>query len=247
MTNQMFGYRTLGFGVSASSGFDPLTVAGCQVWLRADTGVYEDSGKVTPATDDGDVVGAWEDQSGQGNDATQGTTANKPALKLSIVNSQPVIRFVTDDVLTNAGLSETQSNTIFIVAAANSGPGSLIDGNHATNRHQTLTKYSTDEIYLWAGTPADYTTTSPITTSNFYLITFIVAGSSSAIRVDGSAEEDPANTGTNQITGYRLGSNFGGHWYLDGDIAEMIFYDSEISGADLSDIETYLMDRYGIS
>jgi len=62
-------------------------------WEKADAGGYEDAAKTTPATDDGDVIGAREDQSGQGNDATQGTTANKPTLQNAagdLVNGLPV-------------------------------------------------------------------------------------------------------------------------------------------------------------
>ncbi|RMG96173.1 MAG: hypothetical protein D6706_10620, partial [Chloroflexi bacterium] len=80
--------------------FSPADIPGLQLWLRADAGVWQDSVGGTPAVNDGDVVGAWEDQSGNGNHATQATTTNKPIYWTNVVNGKPVVRFdgVDDDL-----------------------------------------------------------------------------------------------------------------------------------------------------
>lgn len=48
---------------------------------RADAGLFTTAGGTTPATADGDPVGRWEDQSGNGHHAVQATDANRPTLE----------------------------------------------------------------------------------------------------------------------------------------------------------------------
>ena len=63
--------------------FDPSTITGCKLWLKADS----------LALSDGAAVSTWPDSSGLSNDATQATAGNKPIYKTSIVNGKPVVRF----------------------------------------------------------------------------------------------------------------------------------------------------------
>src|SRR4029077_11923747 len=69
MTSQL---ATLGAG---GGGFVPTQLAGLQLWLKGGAGTYQDTGLTTAAVADGDPVGGWQDQSGQGHHATQGTAA----------------------------------------------------------------------------------------------------------------------------------------------------------------------------
>ena len=61
----------------------PVT-AGLQLWLNADVGVT--------ANGSGQVTG-WADQSGQGNNAAQGTLANAPLLQAASLNGHATLRF----------------------------------------------------------------------------------------------------------------------------------------------------------
>lgn len=70
----------------------PDAVPGLQLWLRADAGVYQDSAGTTPAAADGDPVGRWADQSGNGKHATQGTAAKRPTWKTNQLNGLPSVR-----------------------------------------------------------------------------------------------------------------------------------------------------------
>jgi len=55
-----------------------------KVWLKADA---------ITGLNDGDAVGTWSDQSGNGYDATQPTSAKRPIYKTGILNGKPVVRF----------------------------------------------------------------------------------------------------------------------------------------------------------
>lgn len=54
---------------------------------------------------DGDAIGTWSDRSGNANDATQGTAANKPLLKVNIQGGQPALLFdgINDSLATAYG------------------------------------------------------------------------------------------------------------------------------------------------
>jgi hypothetical protein len=53
---------------------------------------YQDAAKTTPAVADGDPIGNWEDQSGNGRDFKGATTA-RPALKLNVIGSLSGVLF----------------------------------------------------------------------------------------------------------------------------------------------------------
>jgi hypothetical protein len=61
--------------------------------VKADDGVYTDTGRTTPATLDGDTIAGWADFSGQNNHGSQGTAASRPTLKLNQINGEPSLRF----------------------------------------------------------------------------------------------------------------------------------------------------------
>ena len=65
------------------------------VWLKADAGVFTDTGGTTPATNDGDLIALWNDQSGNGNHVLQATSGNRPVFKTNVLGGKPVLRFLT--------------------------------------------------------------------------------------------------------------------------------------------------------
>lgn len=84
-----------------------LPSTGLTLDLDARTGLFQDTGGVTPAAADGDPVGLWRDQSGGARDFSQATGISKPLLKLAQVNGKPALRFdgVDDNILSSAILS----------------------------------------------------------------------------------------------------------------------------------------------
>src|SRR3990167_10530119 len=84
-------------GLNPGGGFSPKAIPGLVFWA--------DASYIT-GLNDGDSVTTWNDLSGNDNHATQSTAAQKPILKLNIINGRPVVRFdATDDnlVITNGG------------------------------------------------------------------------------------------------------------------------------------------------
>lgn len=96
---------------SNSAALTPTDVAGLAVWLKADAGVFNDAGS-TPAADT-DTVQQWNDQSGNGNHATQATSGKRPTYRTGIKNSLPVIRFAGAHCLQIAALAQTTFTLLF--------------------------------------------------------------------------------------------------------------------------------------
>jgi len=99
----------------------PDDIAGLQLWLKADDGVYSDSG-TTPATN-GAAVEQWNDFSGSSRNAARiGSTGNL-TYERNALGGMPVIR-VTDanggDYLRTAGyqVADTDDLTVFVVSRA---------------------------------------------------------------------------------------------------------------------------------
>lgn len=89
-----------GFESNLSSwytGVQPDSISGLKLWLKADA---------ITGSNDGDSVTTWTDSSGNTNNATQSTAANKPTYKTNIINGNPVVRFdgVDDNLITTSTL-----------------------------------------------------------------------------------------------------------------------------------------------
>jgi hypothetical protein len=106
-----------GVGNASGSGGQPQN----RLWLRADAG--------TSTTTDGQPVSAWNDQSGNGNNATQTTSANQPLFIASepLANNRPVLRFDGSNDWMQTGTHITDNvGTLMIVARKTAGFGGYL-------------------------------------------------------------------------------------------------------------------------
>ena len=235
------------YSVISAGKWLPTRISGLQLWLKADAGLWQDSVGGTPAVADGDVVGVWEDQSGNSNDASQATTSKKPLLKLAIQNGKPVVRFdANDDALVTAAFASelTQPNTVVIalhVAPANAEKTDMaVDGITSTKRHAVHVS-ATDVFGIHAGTTLE----SSATLDAWHISSFIVNGVSSEIYTDG-AFDNSGDMGTQGLTGVMVGNFHNLTSSYTGDIAEILIYSSALSAADRGALEAYLNARYAV-
>lgn len=213
------------YAVKVATPFAPTDIAGLTLWLNADAivGLVND-----------DPVATWEDESGNNDDATQGTGANQPTYKTNIVNGLPVVRFDGgNDYLQTTSLT---AQTLFIVC--NHG-----DGATFSNYRRLIQPTAAAFHYYGDNGTGNYAIGAGITGGNFRVngAATMSAGTLSAFRVVG-IEADAAATDT-----YPIGISIGGFsQHLLGDIAEIVAYSGVLSGGDRILVETYLMDKYGI-
>jgi hypothetical protein len=222
-------------------GFTPLQISGLAVWLRADLGVWQDTGLSTPAVADNDPVGGWQDLSGAGNHAVQATAGKRPLLKLNIQNGRPVLRFdATDDFLQATLVSTlTVPYTGFLVGKTTSvARGDAFYDGHAAV--QNLFDSDGTHYRMVSGGSI----TGPNMDTSFHTCTTLWNGASSVLRIDGA--ETTGNPGTPSLSKLTLGIRGDlASLPLGGDLGEVIFYTGALSAGDMVLVEAYLKARWG--
>lgn len=230
-------------GVAA---FSPSDVAGFLLWLNAALDTWQDAAMTIRAIFDEDVVGGWTDQSGNGNHATQATTANKSLLKLSIVHARPVIRFDgTDDWLNLVNSIFTLGNaTSFLVAKSTPAATNQMSlSAKDPNRWYSPAFQTNNASKCYVGAKVIDT---PDLGSGFNVITLRHDNPDIEAWLNGVSVGTDSDNNINALTGLNIGSyDEGTSGFLKGDIAELLIY-TALSDADRQSIENYLNGRYRI-
>lgn len=130
--------------------FSPASVPGLALWLKADAGVYQDTGTTSPAVAGGDQVGHWLDQSANGNNATFSTgDAAKGYLATGAVNGHNAIGF---DGSVQASLTLDRTITVgpftlYAVGKRANGSNWMPLAHHATPGVLVI-PYSDNNVYV---------------------------------------------------------------------------------------------------
>ena len=229
-------------------GFQPTDIAGCELWLDAEQGVYKDAGTTLAANNE--TVQQWNDQSGNGNHVSQSTAVNRPTYKTSGINSKASIDFDgIGDFMDSTTPVVSAPNTVFAVfnQTTNTINGGVVWDSDSGDRHNFFWRNSSG-FYEAAAVNAEVTTISTLTAD--YIAAVVYNGASSSIHMNGADVGDGSvDLGSNSLNGITVGalrSNITG-WYMDGQIAELVVYNSVLSTADRQAVETYLADKWGIT
>lgn len=233
--------RRLAAAVAAP--FSPLSIPGLLLWLKADGVLWQDSARTTPATLDGDPVGGMDDASGNGRHVTQATSTKRPTLRLAVQNGRPVARFDGVDDNLRAAFTLNQPHTRFAVLLNRSsqvGNNLLLDGATNDSAYFYFTAANTATIYAGAGVSAAAAGTG----WNVWRGTF--DGAASKVSVNAGAVTT-GNAGAANAGGVSLAARGNGiQFFCDCDVAEVLEYDSALSGADAAKVFAYLNGRWAI-
>lgn len=205
------------FGTIAGSTFDPSSIAGLFLWLKADA----ITGKV-----DGDAVTAWADSSSAGNDAT----SPEITYLTNQANGKPAVRF-TDVTNTNKSYAVTPSitakaNWTFFAVVKDVETADVYNLAAGNDTHSLISNYVQGRTEYYS---------SPRTTvgNNSYF----------DYRILKCTVGDTA-TGVWTIGGeisHAEGNECG--WVM----AECLAYDSDLSAGDITLVEDYLTAKYAIA
>jgi len=228
-----------------------------QLWFRADAGV---------TTNGTGNVSVWADQSGIANNATNLTLANQPLWIDNALNGKPVLRFdgVNDELSTLNNVNLTNGLSIFIVAMN----AVRKDYNGLFRIHSAPYSGSSDlEIYWQAGSSGSGNPVYGLNrggtfgglqainvqppAGNYYLYDVIASTIAETQRVSGvtpsssplGAPKLPAGVNPAHI-GIGVGFTSG---ILQGDIAEVVVYNTALSTTDRTFVENFLADKYGLT
>lgn len=193
---------------------------------------------------DDDPVSTWADQSGNGNDFTQGTGTSQPLYKVNILNSLPAVRFDNTDDGMISNMNVTGAFSIFFVysSQATSGFHRALQGETAnwlfgpySGKHQI---YRGDSFGLFMVGP-NVSAGTPV------LVTIIRDGTGSIdFRVD---QTDIVNAFA-EAPGELVLGGAGGAFVepMNGDVFELVVYDAALSDTDRDDVEDYLATKWGL-
>lgn len=242
------GYLNLGLGLdlglsqhAAASIISPADLANLALWLKADAGAFQSAGGA--AAGNGDVVGEWQDQSGNGAHVVQATAANKPLLVTNVQNGLPVVRFDgADDFFSLAAALSGNAHSIFVAfksADAQALGMFLNDSANAT-------------IYFGVGDP----TTLYLITGAVPLAERTFSGATSwhifearrddptlQVFVDGTAGTAVSHTGA--FSANRIGHYSTATYRLQGDLGELLIYTRDLPSAERAQVRAYLRARWG--
>ncbi len=238
-------YFTLGERNRAPGGVS----SNLKLWLRSDKG--------TSTTTDGGSVASWADQSGEENNASQGTSGAQPTFRDNgndNINFHPVLEFdgiddiistTATDIVLGSGvyskfavvnLDEVAGSQAFISGSSSGGHQFRTNGlGEGIIRHNNLTLHKTtarmgaNETYI---AYADYGT-----------------GGAMDVRLNGT-ESNVTNPetlidGALDIGAARNGGT--GSSFLDARLTEAIVYDVDLDDTDTRKVESYLAMKYGVT
>jgi hypothetical protein len=223
--------------------FTPSDIAGMELWLKSDEGIVLN----------GSNVSSWQDQSGNSNNALQANPAFQVPYITNVLNGYPALRFSPAGG-TFLALPSIKFRTMFIVFKPNiaatfldyrgilGGPNS--DSN--VGGYLLFGFAASSDIVQTAGGSFNRFTVVRRNGIDVMLSPWSYGGNFNAINsfsygsfVYTIEREQSADIG-------RIDAGMFAARYMDGDIVEMLVYDSELSSINISMIEVYLAGKYAL-
>lgn len=217
-----------------SSVDSPDDISGLVLWLKADTGVEEAS---ADSAEDGDTVQFWRDQSGNGHDASQSTGSSRPEYQTNEVNGLPVVRFVSADALETSSLGAV-GTVIVVVGRVTHTNANAVAGVIVSSAAKRVVTFYPDSSTIYGGDSSEFFGGSiPTWVNGVSTYTFPTSPAFGIVSQTGSpiTPEGGIIIGVSAINDPFIG-----------DIAEIIIYDTALSGSNRAAIEAYLDAKYGL-
>jgi len=244
--------------------FSPASIDGLTAWWDASdstTLLDADTGG-SAATADGEV-GRIEDKSGAGRNFFQATSSNRPTRKTGVQNGLDAIRFdgTNDRMQTSQAFSsfvDSNQGTVFVVCKATSvdtdsgtQPSNDVVLTEAGGAHGFVMLRSNDTAaaFGFGVSPFAYTTASlTYVPGSWKVFSTLHDGTDLAFHINSGSPATGALATRNFVANSLvLGANNNVSQFFDGDVGEIITYNVALSSGDRAKVETYLMDKWGIS
>jgi hypothetical protein len=232
------------------------------LWLKADAG--------TSTTVNGNPLSTWSDQSGNANHASQGTAANQPLYRTSVINSRPAIYFdnvggtVIDELIVadNTSLDNTNGLTIFTISRPEYLDGAaraIISKRTATNLNESYMLFYYASNYFDVdvdGIGDRFPSATLFYSHTSYMIDMMYDGtqataSRSKLYVNGALNLTRPETSAaipDYASNITIGSpNTGDGRPFGGFISEIIVYRKALNTAEKVIIDNYLAAKYNIN
>lgn len=221
--------------------FSPLDLSPA-LWLDA-----SDTATITASSGS---VSQWDDKSGNGRHVSQATAANQPTTGVDTLNGLNVLSFAFDSLVSASFQVAQPFTTIFVFrtsSAAQQAFSILMDGARLGSGGRAIVFANASNIgnvsSMDAGTRVD---TGALTTSTSYAWATTFNGASSSTRRGGVAST--INPGTSGIaSGVQISSAVVSTVSFTGTIAEVIVVGSTLTAQQMTDLATYISEKWGVT
>lgn len=226
----------------------PQRATNLQLWLRADVGVVSSGGNVSQ----------WTDQSQNGNNAFQTAGGNQPTVSANVLNSLPAVSFNGTNQwlkLASGFANFTTGASIFVVTKPTSittGVRFLDFGNGQTSNNISFREQATTGFSLYSynnTTSSNVTSSTGLGTGSYQVLEAIHSGAGNATLYSNGAQQATGNlSNINNVTrtGNFIGKDFNSTLFLNGQIVEILVYNSALSSDQRAAIEGYFKSKYNV-
>lgn len=197
-------------------------------------------------------VPLWQDLSGNGNDLSQANAAEQPTYLAAGLNGKPTVQFNNSSLSKSSFTLPNDDGATFFIVLQNEGSSSsvvLSIGNEGSSSSAISfrssgslqrfgTYLNTADAVANAAQSTDLSGTLYSSSYNSAVITMYQDG----VFVTDTAYTDPI--GAHNLL--RLGKDPNGGRPFTGRISELIFYSRALSESEISSMNSYLMDKWGI-
>ncbi|PIZ03779.1 MAG: hypothetical protein COY58_07590 [Gammaproteobacteria bacterium CG_4_10_14_0_8_um_filter_38_16] len=233
-----------------SQAFTNSTISGMTVWF--DAGNVNGDGSVVSGS-----IANWKDLSANAATATADAATNYATFGYdSTHNGRAVLTFDGNDFyrLPNETIISAGNNSYggFAVASVDTiatTTGIYASGGETANRDTSMRVINGGDLRdnWWSSNDLD-TTTSPISINTAYVLSATYDNTfGKTVEVNGGNTATKATTALNNSG---LGNAIGvatGSAYMDGDISEILFFEKNLTGAEIQTVQEYLSLKYGIA
>lgn len=246
--------QSLFFQPSFAYGIVPT--ANLAVWYSADCITYSSGSCSAPS--DGSNVGTWDDRSGNANNATSSGTCT---FHTNQINGEPALNFSAANCkfLMASNITNTETYTLFLVIKASSsdcsGSSYLVSGTLFGAFAFRVGAASAESEIASTSNSDDANGNHACDSSSWHQVNIwtqdanISGGFTGRFRIDRADDGwnviTPGSTWTNQTNGFGMNVAQNNHQY-SGMLSELILYTSILSSTQISTVETYLNNKYGL-
>jgi hypothetical protein len=231
---------------------DPVGISGCTVWLDADQEAYADDAKVPQ----------WSDRSGNGNHATQATSALQPWFIENYRNGRPALDFRGGQRMNlPGGLFNVGGGTTLVAGRHRGGLTGIAymlssgeaSGSNVRYRWYLAANADTSGTQFAMGPGPGFSADSPVVFGFGLRSEFLIYGG----RADGTTATGYMNCEAPEsapaaYTGAAAGQAFIGRFfnqdeqYLQGELGELVHYNRALSDAEVLQVLDYLEDKWDV-
>lgn len=222
-------------GLKNMSNAIPLQIPNCALWLDAN-----DAASITL---NGSNISQWNDKSGNANHATQSTAASQPAYNSVQIDGKPTATFDNSNDLMNLTTPIAALNSVGFVVGNFAGGGGVgpFAGDGTGSGDLYFGNYAGTLYFFDAAIATCNGASARDATARVY--SYISQNDNNSLFAD-STTIASAQSGAATHSFSKLGNRASNEW-LNGNIGEVLIYSRVLSGAEITQINTYLKAKWG--